>query len=75
MEMGSHKDREKLSGDVINVSSWLIANKLKLSTTKTDFMLIGLKQRLCTATIPPRLSINGAHIEQLTTAKTRIAYR
>ena len=37
--------------------------------TKTEFMLIGSRQRLCTLTVPPRLSINGSPIEQVTTAK------
>ena len=38
--------------------------------TKPEFMLIGSRQRLCTLTVPPRPSINGSPIEQVTTAKS-----
>ena len=31
-----------------NVNQWLIANKLTLNQSKTEFMLIGSRQRLCT---------------------------
>ena len=36
--------------------------------TKTEFMLIGSKQRLCTLIVPPGPSINGAPIEEVPTA-------
>ena len=36
--------------------------------TKTEFMLIGSKQRLCSLIVPPGPSINGAPIEEVTTA-------
>ena len=38
--------------------------------TITEFMLIGSRQTLCTLTVPPRPSINGSPIEQVTTAKS-----
>ena len=38
--------------------------------TKTEFIFIGSRQRLCTLTVPPRPSINGAPIEQVTAAKS-----
>ena len=59
-----------LNYDLVNVSNWLIANKLTLNMTKTAFMLIGSSQRLCTLTVPPRSSINGSPIEHVTTAKS-----
>ena len=59
-----------LNDDLVNVSNWLIANKLTLNMTKTEFMLIGSRQRLCTLTVPPRPSINGSPIEHVTTAKS-----
>ena len=59
-----------LNDDLVNVSNWLIANKLTLNTTKTEFMLIGSRQRLCTLTVPPRPLINGSPIEHVTTAKS-----
>lgn len=30
-----------LNEDLLNISKWLIANKLTLNMTKTEFMLIG----------------------------------
>ena len=59
-----------LNDDLVNVSNWLIANKLTLNMTKTEFMLIGSRQRLCTLKVPPRPSINGSPIEHVTTAKS-----
>lgn len=59
-----------LNDDLVNVSNWLIANKLTLNMTNTEFMLIGSRQRLCTLTVPPRPSINCAPVEQVTTAKS-----
>ena len=59
-----------LNDDLVNVSNWLIANKLTLNMTKTEFMLIGSRQRLCTLTVPSRPSINGSPIEHVTTAKS-----
>ena len=48
--------QSSLNDDLVNVS-------------KTEFMLIGSRQRLCTLTVPPRPSINGSPIEHVTTAK------
>ena len=59
-----------LNDDLVNVSNWLIANKLILNMSKTGFMLFGSRQRLCTLTVPPRPSINVSPIEQVTTGKS-----
>ena len=53
-----------------NVKKWLIANKLTLNMTKTEFMLIGSRQRLCALTNPPIPEINGAPITQVSVAKS-----
>lgn len=55
-----------LNNDLVNVGNWLIANKLALNMTKTECMLIRLRQRLHSITVPLRPSINGAAIEQVT---------
>ena len=39
-----------LNQDLENVHNWLRANKLTLNMTKTEFMLIGSRQRLSTLT-------------------------
>ena len=48
-----------LNEDLLNISKWLIANKLTLSIAKTELKLIGSRQKLNTLTASPVLSING----------------
>ena len=47
--------------DLENVHNWLRANKLTLNMTKTEFMLIGSRQRLSTLTDSPTITINDNH--------------
>ena len=54
-----------LNEDLLNISKWLIANKLTLNMTKTEFMLIGSRQKLNTLTVSPVLNINGTPINQV----------
>ena len=59
-----------LNEDLLNISKWLIANKLTLNMTKTGFMLIGSRQLLNTLTTSPVLSINGTPVNQVSTSKS-----
>ena len=59
-----------LNNDLAKVHNWLTANKLTLNTTKTEFMLIGSRQRLSTLTNFSRPEINGAPIDQVANAKS-----
>ena len=61
-----------LNQDLENVHNWLRANKLTLNMTKTEFMLIGSRQRLSTLTETPTLTfaINDFQVSQVTTAKS-----
>ena len=59
-----------LNEDLLNISKWLIANKLTLNMTKTEFMLIGSRQKLNALTASPVLSINGALVNQVSTSKS-----
>ena len=59
-----------LNEDLLNISKWLIANKLTLNMTKTGFMLIGSWQKLNTLTASPVLSINGTPVNQVYTSKS-----
>ena len=60
-----------LNEDLLNVSKWLIANKLTLNMTKTEFMLTGgSRQKLNTLTTSPVLNINGTPINQVSTSKS-----
>ena len=51
-----------LNKGLLNISKWLIANKLTLNMTKTEFMLIGSRQKLNALTASPVLSINGTPV-------------
>ena len=49
---------------------WLAANKLTLNMTKTEFPLIGSKQRLLNSTANPTATVNQFPIKQVSTAKS-----
>ena len=59
-----------LNQDLENVHNWLRANKLTLNMTKTEFMLIGSRQRLSTLTESPTFAINDLEVSQVSTAKS-----
>ena len=65
-----HNIQTSLNEDVENVHNWLRANKLTLNMTKTEFMLIGSRQRLSTVTVSPTLAINDFRVTQVATAKS-----
>ena len=54
----------------VNVNEWLIANKLTLNKSKTEFMLIGSRQRLQTFNPPSSLFIDNAPIHQVVSTKS-----
>ena len=59
-----------LNEDLENVHNWLKANKVTLNMIKTEFMLIGSRQRLGTGTVSPTLAINHFRVTQVATAKS-----
>ena len=59
-----------LNEDLARVEKWLTANKLTLNASKTEFMLIGSRQRLITFHNPPSLMIDGAPITHVTSTKS-----
>ena len=56
-----------LNNDLAKVHNWLTANKLTLNTTKTEFMLIGSRQRLSTLTNFPRPKLMELQLIRLPT--------
>ena len=52
----------------------LNANNLTLTKSKTEFMLIGSRQRLQTFNTPPSLFIDNAAIHQVVSTKSRAVY-
>ena len=59
-----------LNQDLENVLNWLRANKLTLNRIKTEFMLIGSRQRLSTLAVSPTITIYDNQVTQVTTAKS-----
>ena len=59
-----------MNHDLANLNKWLISNKLTLNTAKTEFMLIGSRQKLSTLSSQPELSIDNVPIEKVTSVKS-----
>ena len=57
-----HNIQTSLNEDLENVHNWLRTNKQTLNMTKTEFMLIGSRQRLGTVTVSPTLAINDFRV-------------
>ena len=62
-----------LSEDLLNVQTWLNANKLTLNMTKTEFMLIRSGQRLNTIAASPSILMNTGYSSE-TGCKYEIAW-
>jgi len=54
-----------LNADLRDVNRWLTNNKLTLNMTKTEFLLIGSRQKLATLAAPPVIESNGLPIKQV----------
>jgi hypothetical protein len=59
-----------LTNDLERIREWLIVNKLTLNMSKTEFMVIGSRQRLHTFDNAPVLTIEGAPIKQVKSTKS-----
>ena len=55
--------------DLQFLQNWLIANRLTLNVLKTEFMLIGSRQRIATLTQELDLSINGISLKRVNSSK------
>jgi len=60
-----HLIQSSLSHHLEKLSKWLVSNRLTLNATKTEFMLIGSRQRLSTLSDTLELSIENVPIEQV----------
>ena len=65
-----HLIQSSLSHDLEKLSKWLVSNRLTLNATKTEFMLIGPRQRLSTLSDTLELSIGNVPIEQVSSVKS-----
>ena len=66
----SHLIQSSTSNDLEKLSIWLVSNRLILNATKTEFMLIGSRQRLSTLSDTLELSIDNVLIEQVSSVKS-----
>ena len=69
-----HLIQSSLSHDLENLNKWLVSNRLTLNTSKTEFMLIGSRQRLNTLSDTLKLSIDNVPIEQVSSVKSLGVY-
>ena len=63
-------DIDDLNLDLERIHVWLAANKLTLNMTKTEFLLIGSKQRLSNFTVNPTANINQFPLKRVSTVKS-----
>ena len=66
--------QSSLSHDLKKLSKWLVSNRLTLNATKTEFMLIGSRQRLSTLSDTLEISIDNIPIEQVSSVKSLVIY-
>ena len=65
---------ENMNDDLTKITEWLSANKLTLNKPKTEFMLIGSRQRLTTFNRIPSFTIDGNSIKQVEFTKSLGVY-
>ena len=60
-----------MNSTLVNLNRWLIANKLSLNIAKTEFMVIGSRQRLATFDNHElRVTVDSEPVRQVTSTKT-----
>ena len=62
--------QEHLNHDLENIHQWLLANKLTLNREKTEYMIIGSRQKLSKITIEPEIRIGETAIKRVRNSKT-----
>ena len=59
----------EMSNELNGIFNWLSSNKLTLNILKTDFMVIGSRQRIATLAGNISLSVNGLTLQQVESTK------
>ena len=59
-----------LNHDLSNISDWLVANKLTLNKSKTEFIVIVSRRRLRILDRSPALAIDNSPISQVVSTKS-----
>jgi len=65
---------ENMNDNLTKTTEWLTANKLTLNKSKTEFMLIGSRQRLNTFNRLPSFTVNSNSIKQVEFTKSLGVY-
>lgn len=65
---------ENMNENLTKITEWLTANKLTLNKAKTEFMLIGSRQRLNTFNRLPSFNIRSNSIKQVEFTKSLGVY-
>jgi len=65
---------ENMNDDLTKITEWLTANKLTLNKSKTEFMLIGSRQRLNAFNRLPSFTIDSNSIKQVEFTKSLGVY-
>ena len=63
------KINENLNEHLEKVYQWLLSNKLTLNNEKTEYMIIGSKQRLTNITNDPKIELGEAEIKRVDKSK------
>ena len=61
---------KKLNQELPSVRNWVVANKLTLNRSKTEFILIGSRQRLGTFDRSPAFQTHNIPIKRVVTTKS-----
>ncbi len=60
----------RLNYDLEHIHQWLLANKLTLNKDKTEYMIIGLRQRLSNIETDPTIELGESKIKRVKHSKT-----
>jgi hypothetical protein len=61
---------EKLNTDLSNIYQWLVANKLTLNVSKTEYMIIGSRNNLSKINVDPTIKIGGESVNRVKTTNS-----
>jgi hypothetical protein len=61
---------EALNSELENINHWLLSNKLTLNVEKTEYMIIGTRQRLNNLSQDINVSIDGKVLKEVETKNT-----
>jgi hypothetical protein len=60
----------KLNNDLENIHQWLLANKLTLNTSKTEYMIVGSRQRVSKIDDEAEIKLGDNKIKKVSETKT-----